>query len=57
MSDNPYRRHPVVLPEDFDQWFTVNHFIPNADGAICHTGDVPSDKVVCTLQLHRVLVS
>jgi len=44
------------LPEDFDQWFTLNHFIPDADGVICQMGDVPSDKVVCTLQLSRVMV-
>src|ERR1700729_4561301 len=55
-SDHSFRRHLVVLPDDFDQWFTVNRFIPDADGVICQTGDVPSDKVVCTLQLSRVMV-
>lgn len=47
------QRHFVVLPEDFDQWFTTNHFIP---GPICGIGDVPSEKVVCTVQLNRTMV-
>jgi uncharacterized protein (DUF3820 family) len=47
------QRHFVVLPEDFHQWFTVNRFIP---GAFSSLGDVPSEKVVCTLQLSKVMV-
>jgi hypothetical protein len=47
------QRHFVALPEDFDRWFTVNHFIP---GPVCWTGDVPSEKVICTVQLNRAMV-
>jgi uncharacterized protein (DUF3820 family) len=55
-SGHLFRRHLIVLPEDFDQWFTLNRFIPGADGAIRQMGDVPSDKVVCTLQLSMAMV-
>jgi len=47
------QRHFVILPEDFHQWFTVNHFIP---GAFSFLGDVPSEKVVCTLQMNKMMV-
>jgi len=47
------QRHFIILPEDFRQWFTVNHFIP---GAFNSLGDVPSEKVVCTLQLNETMI-
>lgn len=53
-SNYPHpQRHFIALPEDFDQWFTVNHFIP---GPMCCMGDVPSEKVICTVQLNRTMV-
>jgi hypothetical protein len=50
------QRHLVVLPDHFDQWFIVNHFILDAPGTIHQAGDVPSDKVICTLQLNKSTV-
>jgi uncharacterized protein (DUF3820 family) len=47
------RKHFIALPEDFREWFTTNHFIP---GAFSFLGDVPNEKVVCTLQLYKVMV-
>ena len=53
-SSHPHpQRQFVVLPENFDQWFATNNFIR---GPICWIGDAPSEKVVCTLQLNRVVV-
>ena len=50
------QRHFVVLPDNVDQWFIVNHFILDAPGAICQAGDIPSEKVICTLQLNKTMV-
>ena len=47
------QRHFVVLPEDFRRWFTVNRLTP---GAFSSLGDVPREKVVCTLQLNKMMV-
>jgi hypothetical protein len=50
------QRHLVVLPDDVNEWFIVNHFIPDAPGTTRQAGDIPSEKVICTLQLNKSTV-
>jgi uncharacterized protein (DUF3820 family) len=47
------QRHPIILPEDYHQWFTINRF---KQGSFSSLGDVPSEKVVGTLQLGKTMV-
>ena len=62
LPDLPLRPHPYTilpLPNAIDQWLLANNVdtVNNVFNHSLNVGDIPSDHVLCTLQLSAVKVS